>query len=171
MKEIKKIYVTEFKVDASGVNEIGSSWATTGREFERPSITFYNSSNARVDLKNFLNQSMDLNEFYFSREELFFLMKTYLFEIEEYVNYKNESMLTSTNKKINDLYRGSGKLLYFKKGGFDFLVIFFKRWQLEIQPRGAGEDQYGEDIFFVHGIWEGPILEEEMRRKLLNNII
>ncbi|WP_229335679.1 hypothetical protein, partial [Flavobacterium sp. ALJ2] len=51
----------------------------------------------------------------------------------------------------------------------EYLIIEFNRWSSEDQPRGTGEDQLGEDISYIFGIWENPLLTDAIIAKIKNN--
>ncbi|MCY1465826.1 hypothetical protein D9M71_840240 [compost metagenome] len=48
----------------------------------------------------------------------------------------------------------------------EYLMIEFNRWQFDYQPRGAGEDSLGEDVTYILGIWESPLLTDEIIAKI-----
>ncbi|MCC9019400.1 hypothetical protein [Flavobacterium lipolyticum] len=46
------------------------------------------------------------------------------------------------------------------------MMIEFNRWSSEAHPRNAGEDSLGEDVTYIHGIWETPLLTDEIIAKI-----
>ena len=148
------------KLETEGVKHIR-------QELVRPQkIRFKNSLGENIELDTLTSWSKQLNSYYFSRKELEFLSEKYNIKLIENVNYRDELVLTSTNKSKHELYDSSAKIKLFELNTKEYLMIYFKRWQSEVQPRGAGEDTLGEDITYIQGIWEDPLLTDEIITKI-----
>jgi len=96
----------------------------------------------------------------FSKKEFLFLKNTYDFELEEFKDNLYSKL------SINPLYTSPGTIEFIEYQDKEYLIIKFTRWQHDYQPRGAGEDQLGEDITYIHGIWEDPLLTDEVIKKI-----
>ncbi|MDY0986519.1 hypothetical protein SOM12_03775 [Flavobacterium sp. CFBP9031] len=161
MKLIENFYCIQsvnFENDIEGISSIKT-------ELIRPSIKileveYSEKKNYRKRLVGDL--SGDSHE-YFSLEELLFLSKTYGFEIEESIYSKGYyySVL-----KIHKLYDVPGYITLMELDEKEYLMIEFNRWQFDYQPRGAGEDSLGEDVTYILGIWESPLLTDEIIAKI-----
>jgi|GEM_PF-2625354 len=99
----------------------------------------------------------------FTKEEFLFLSETYKFDIAEDSMY--EGYLTSV-LKIHPLYTSSADIIFIEEDDKEYLRIEFNRWEFEYQPRSAGEDSLGENITYVLGFWENPLLTDEIIAKL-----
>ncbi|PIF34226.1 hypothetical protein CLU81_4863 [Flavobacterium sp. 9] len=99
----------------------------------------------------------------FTKEEFLFLSETYKFDIVEHDMY--EGYLTSV-LKIHPLYTSSADIIFIEEDDKEYLRIEFNRWEFEYQPRSAGEDSLGENITYVLGFWENPLLTDEIIAKL-----
>ncbi|MBS7233017.1 hypothetical protein KHA90_18505 [Flavobacterium psychroterrae] len=172
MKLIEKFYCIQTEIFGNGTKNSNGSIVSIKTELLRPSIKILNTngsinlSESKVYRKRLLsNPYTDSNET-FTINELLFLSKTYEFEIEEHFEYKG--YFTSV-LKIHKLYNTSGNIILTEQDGKEYLMIQFTRWQSESQPRSAGEDSLGEDITYVHGIWESPLLTDEIIAKFLGS--
>lgn len=173
MKLIEKFYCIQTEKYGDGSEKvIAEGIAQIKQELIRPSIQFINSngdiisSESRVThVKRLIaNPYVKTNE-YFSKEELLFLSKTYQFEVQESPEY--EGYFTSIMKS-NPLYKSSANIILIEENKKEYLIIEYNRWKLEDQPRSAGEDQLGEDVTYILGIWENPLLTDEIIAKIKN---
>ncbi|MFD1605911.1 hypothetical protein ACFSJW_04845 [Flavobacterium artemisiae] len=163
MKLIENFYCIQsvnFESDVEGISSIKT-------ELIRPSIKILDVeySEKKIYSKRLVSKLSTASDEYFTLDELLFLSKTYGFEIEENVYSKGDyhSVL-----KIHKLYDIPGDITLIELDGNEYLMIGFRRWQFDFQPRGAGEDMLGEDITYIFGIWECPLLTDEIVAKIKN---
>lgn len=161
MKLIENFYCIQsvnFADDTEGISSIKT-------ELVRPSIKLLDVeySEKKTSTKNLVAKSCGASDEDFTLDELLFLSKTYGFEIEEDDNLKGyyKSVL-----KIHKLYDCPGYITLMELDGKKYLRIEFLRWQFDCQPRGAGEDMLGEDITYILGIWESPLLTDQIVAKI-----
>lgn len=165
MIEIKDI---EFYQETNG-QLFYSGQTTTKKELIRPFIKFKNTNGNYVkDWDNQFSRSgfLKVNPFAskFSHHDLVFLAKTYDFKVVQHKKYKEVYTGYITAKDI--LKEELGEYIYIEEEGVNYLMLFFKRWQFSNQPRSAGEDAMGEDVTYIHGIWENPDLPPEIIKKI-----
>jgi len=171
MKVIEKFYCIQTEKLGDGSEKIIEEGIVgIKQELIRPYIRFINENGNIISSQNriihrkrlIVNPFVNTNE-YFNKEELFFLSKTYQFDISEDFEYEGyyNSML-----KNNPLYKKSGDLILIEDNEKEYLLIEFNRWGSESQPRSAGEDSLGEDTTYIHGIWEDPLLTDEIISKI-----
>jgi len=167
MKLIENFYCTQTEIfgGAGGQKIIFEGISSIKTELIRPSIKILDVeySEKKTYTKNLVAKSSVASDEYFTLDELLFLSKTYGFEIEEDDNLKGyyKSVL-----KIHKLYDCPGYITLMELDDKEYLRIEFLRWQFDCQPRGAGEDMLGEDITYILGIWESPLLTHEIAAKL-----
>ena len=172
MKLIEKFYCSQTEIFGDGSAKITEDIVSIKTELVRPSLNFLNSDGSiasSVNRKAYrkrlaANPFIDLNES-FTINELLFLSKTYEFEIEEHSVHKGYFL---SKLKFNSLYTTPGEIIFIEEEGKEYLLIEFNRWSSEKQPRGAGEDQLGEDVTYIVGIWEDPLLTDEIIAKIKN---
>lgn len=100
----------------------------------------------------------------FKAEELYFLANMFGFEV---IKKSNDAKILQA--KITDNPKYSTPILIWVYNTFlqkEYTLIEAYRWQFDYQPRGAGEDQLGEDITYIHGIWENVDLPQNILDKL-----
>lgn len=100
----------------------------------------------------------------FTVEELRFLADKFGFEI---IKKSNDAKILQA--KINDNPKYSTPMLIWVYNTVlqkKYILIEAYRWQFDYQPRSAGEDQLGEDITYIHGIWENADLPQNILDKL-----
>ncbi|TPG43986.1 hypothetical protein EAH81_05400 [Flavobacterium pectinovorum] len=169
MKLIEQFYCIQTEIFGNGSKNINESIASIKTELIRPDIKILdpNGNNLSSERKTYRKQitarPSEYSQESFIIDELLFLSKTYGFEIEEHAIYKG--YYTSV-LKIHKLYDCPGEIILIEHQGKQYIMIEFKRWQFEYQPRGAGEDSYGEDVTYVLGIWENPLLTDEIITKI-----
>jgi hypothetical protein len=145
------------KIIAKGVFKIKE-------ELQRPSIHFVNSQGIIVNSNNkYINR---LEEDPFTKGEMFFFEKNYGVFLRNHL--RSAKYLTSSLNNIHPLYKSSADIILIEDDGKEYLIIEFNRWSTERQPRSAGEDQLGEDITYILGIWENPLLTDEIIAKIKN---
>jgi hypothetical protein len=172
MKLIEQFYCIQTEISGNGSKKIGEGIASIKTELIRPDIKILdaNGNNLSSERKTYRKQitarPSEYSEEFFTINELLFLSKTYGFEIEENAIYKG--YYTSV-LKINKLYDCPGEIILIEHQGKQYIMIEFKRWQYEFQPRGAGEDSLGEDVTYILGIWENPLLTDEIIAKIKLN--
>lgn len=172
MKLIEKFYCIQTEIFGDGSEKIKEGIVSIKTELIRPSIKFLNSDGSIISSKKrrtyrkkiIVNPFVDSNE-YFNINELLFLSKAYGFEIEEHTIHKGYFL---SILKINSLYTTPGEIILIEEEGKEYILIEYNRWNLEIQPRSAAEDQLGEDVTYVLGIWENPLLTDEIIEKIKN---
>ncbi|MCR4030167.1 MULTISPECIES: hypothetical protein [Flavobacterium] len=161
MKLIENFYCIQsvnFEDDTEGINSIKT-------ELIRPSIRILDVeySEKKTFTKQLVANSSTVSNGDFTPEELLFLSKTYGFEIEEHAIHKGYYLSVL---KIHKLYDCPGYITLMELDGKEYLRIDFLRWQFDCQPRGAGEDMLGEDVTYILGIWESPLLTDEIVAKI-----
>lgn len=172
MKLIEKFYCIQTEIFGDGSEKIKEGIVSIKTELIRPSIKFLNSDGSIISSekrktyrkKIIVNPFVDSNE-YFNINELLFLSKAYGFEIEEHTIHKGYFLSVL---KISSLYTTPGEIILIEEEGKEYILIEYNRWNLETQPRSAAEDQLGEDVTFVLGIWENPLLTDEIIVKIKN---
>lgn len=170
MKLIDKFYCIQTEVFGDGSQKHTEGIVSIKTELIRPSIKFLNSDGSIISSeeikiyrkKLIVNPFVKSNE-YFNINELLFLSKTYGFEIEEHVIHKGYFL---SKLKINSLYDAPGEIILIEEMGREYILIEFNRWSSAKQPRSAAEDQLGEDVTFIIGIWEDPLLKDEIITKI-----
>ncbi|WP_347051778.1 hypothetical protein [Flavobacterium olei] len=169
MKLIDNFYCIQTENFGNGTTKNSEGIVSIKTELIRPSIKFLNndgniiSAERKIYSKRLIaNPFIDPHES-FSIDELIFLSKTYGFEIEEHSIHKgyNYSIL-----RINKLYNSPGEIILIEQQGKEYVIIEFKRWASEFQPRSAAEDSLGENITYILGIWESPLLTDEIITKI-----
>lgn len=165
MKLIETFYCIQTEIFGNGTEKSVEGISSIKTELIRPSIKILDVeySEKKTYTKRLVGDLSGSSHEYFSLNELLFLSKTYGFEIEESIYSKGyyHSVL-----KIHKLYDTSGCITLMELDGKEYLIIEFCRWQYECQPRGAGEDSLGEDITYILGIWESPLLTDEIVAKI-----
>lgn len=164
MRLIEEFYCTENEILGNGNEKLLSAGICKIKtELIRPEIFLLLNGNK---IKFNYNFNVALNENLFSQEELFFFEKTY--NIKLIPNKIYPSKLTTDNSFINKLYDTPATITLFEnaESNKNYLLIEFRRWQYDYQPRGAGEDSLGEDVTYIHGIWENPLITDEIFSKI-----
>ncbi|PAM95289.1 hypothetical protein B4N84_08425 [Flavobacterium sp. IR1] len=169
---IEKFYCVQTEIFGDGSEIIKEGIVSIKTELIRPSIKFLNDAGSITSSekrkayrkKIIVNPFVDPNE-YFNINELLFLSKTYGFEIEEHTIHKGYFLSVL---KINLLYTTPGEIILIEEKGKQYILLEFSRWSSEKQPRSAAEDQLGEDITYIVGIWENPLLTDEIITKIKN---
>jgi hypothetical protein len=172
MKLIERFFCVQTEIFGNGSEKTEEGVVSIKTELMRPSIKLMDSNGDVMPSENrvvyrkrlIVNPFVDNGE-YFNKEELLFLSKIYEFDIKEDPTYKG---YFSSVLNINTLYKSSADIILIEDGRNEYLIIEFNRWSLECQPRGAGEDSLGEDITYIHGIWENPLLTDEIIAKIKN---
>lgn len=167
MRLIEEFYCTENEIQGNGSEKLLlAGICKIKSELIRPEIFLLLNGNK---IKFECNFSVAVQENPFTQEELFFFEKTYRVKLATHKIYP--SRLTTDNSFINKLYDLPATIALFtdKESDKNYLLIEFRRWQYDYQPRGAGEDSYGEDVAYVHGIWEDPLLTAEIMAKIKGN--
>jgi len=172
MIPIDKFYCIQTEIFGDGSEKITEDIVSIKTELIRPSIKFINENGAIIssEKKKIYRKKLIVNPFvnsneYFNINELSFLSRTYGFEIEEHAIHKG---YFSSALKINSLYNTPGEIILIEEEAKEYILIEFNRWNLETQPRSAAEDQLGEDITYILGIWENPLLTDEIIEKIKN---
>lgn len=164
MQLIEEFYCTENEIQGNENEKLLSAGICKIKtELLRPEIfLLLNGTNIKFEY----NFSTALRENLFTGEELFFFEKTYSVKLTSTTTYP--SILTTDNSFLNKLYDLPATIALFedKKSHKKYLLIEFRRWQYDYQPRGAGEDSLGEDVTYIHGIWEDPLLTDEILTKI-----
>jgi len=164
MRLIEEFYCTENEIQGNGNEKLLSAGICKIKtELIRPEIFLLLNGNK---IKFNYNFNAVLNENLFSQEELFFFEKTY--NVKLIPNKIYPSKLTTDNSFINKLYNTPATISLFEnaESNKNYLLIEFRRWQYDYQPRGAGEDSLGEDVTYIHGIWENPLITDEIFSKI-----
>lgn len=167
MRVIEDFYGIENEIQGNGnVKLLSEGICKIKTELIRPEIFLLLNGNK---IKFNYNFNVVVNENLFSQKELFFFEKTY--NVKLISNKINASKLTTDNSFINKLYDIPATIALFEneKSNKTYLLIEFRRWQYDYQPRGAGEDSLGEDVTYIHGIWEDPLLTNEIIAKIKDN--
>lgn len=167
MRLIEDFYGIENEIQGNGnVKLLSEGICKIKTELIRPEIFLLLNGNK---IKFNYNFNVVVNENLFSQEELFFFEKTYNLKLISNKIYP--SKLTTDNSFINKLYDIPVTIALFEnvESNKNYLLIEFRRWQYDYQPRGAGEDSLGEDVTYIHGIWEDPLLTNEILAKIKGN--
>jgi hypothetical protein len=171
MKLINQFYCIQRERFGDGSEKIVEEGiVSVKQELKRPMIRLIGENGGITTNKNrnvFVktlraNPNTNSNES-FTKEEFLFLSETYKFDIAEHDRY--EGYLTSV-LKIHPLYTSSADIIFIEEDDKEYLRIEFNRWEFEYQPRSAGEDSLGENITYVLGFWEDPLLTDEIIAKL-----
>ena len=166
MKKIDKFYCIQREVFADGSEKvISEGQCEIEQELMRPEIFFEGESLIKCTARGV---SMDLTfnpnshpNLGFTDHELIFLSDTFDFNISERkTGYKLAKISNDDRFSVVNLVWIATIL---KK---EYIIIESKRWQFNFQPRGAGEDAMGEDVTYIHGIWEKPELPESIMKKI-----
>ncbi|MCJ1807269.1 MULTISPECIES: hypothetical protein [Flavobacterium] len=165
MKKIEEFYCIQTNDAHSSVENQIRGFCTIKQELFRPQIFIDNHSlfdNLNGQRSRPLIFYPDFNfKLYFTESELSYLSKIFDFEILEKENGHKVAKILNDERFSNvDLVWLSTK---FQK---EYIIIESKRWQFDYQPRGAGEDARGEDVTYIHGIWENPELPENIMKKI-----
>lgn len=167
MRLIEGFYGIENEIQGNGnVKLLSEGICKIKTELIRPEIFLLLNGNK---IKFNYNFNVVVNENLFSQEELFFFEKTYNLKLISNKIYP--SKLTTDNSFINKLYDIPATIALFEnvESNKNYLLIEFRRWQYDYQPRGAGEDSLGEDVTYIHGIWEDPLFTNEIIAKIKGN--
>lgn len=159
MKLIENFYCIQSEIFGDGSTNNTEGISSIKTELIRPSIKISNIESA--EKKTYTKRLVADDTF--TINELLFLSKTYGFEIEEHSRYEGYYV---SALKIHKLYNSPGDIILIESGDKEYLMIEFRRWQYEYQPRGAGEDSLGEDVTYILGIWESPLLTDEIIAKI-----
>lgn len=168
MKLIDQFYCIQTERYGDGSEKIVEEGiVSVKQDLKRPLISIIGKNDVRVNRRVFskrliANPYTNANES-FTKEEFLFLSETYKFDIAEHDRY--EGYLTSV-LKIHPLYTSSADIILIEENDKEYLRIEFNRWEFENQPRSAGEDSLGENITYVLGFWENPLLTDEIIAKL-----
>lgn len=170
MRLIDKFFCIQTEIFGDGSQKSTEGVSSIRTELTRPSIRLLNSDGSSIASpyriihrkKLVVNPFVDSNE-YFNKVDFLFLSKTFGFEIEEHPIHKGYFLSVL---KINALYTTPGEIILIEEEGRSYILIEFTRWSSVNKPRGAGEDSLGEDITYVHGIWENSLLTEEIISKI-----
>lgn len=168
MKPIDQFYCIQTERYGDGSEKIVEEGiVSVKQELKRPLIRLNDSiathKNRKVFVKTLRANPDAYSNESFTKEEFLFLSETYKFEIAEHDMY--EGYLTSI-LKIHPLYTSSADIIFIEEDDKEYLRIEFNRWEFECQPRSAGEDSFGENITYVLGFWENPLLTDEIIAKL-----
>ncbi|MFK7061503.1 hypothetical protein V3Q90_15400 [Flavobacterium oreochromis] len=163
MKKIKEFYCIQTNDAHSSMENEIKGVCKVKQELFRPQIfiddysLFENTNNQRSkSLIVYPNHKLS-----FTEEELLYLSEIFDFEIkEDEIGHKSAKISDDTRYAIVDLVWLSTT---FQK---EYIIIDSKRWQFDYQPRSAGEDARGEDVTYIHGIWENPELPENIMKKI-----
>lgn len=167
MRLIEEFYCTENEIQGNGNEKLlPAGIYKIKSELIRPEIFLLLNGN-KIKFKYNFNEILKENPF--SQEELFFFEKVY--NVKLITNKTHLSGLTTDNSFINKLYDLPATIVLFEdaESNKNYLLIEFRRWQYNYQPRGAGEDSLGEDVTYIHGIWENPLLTDEIMAKIRGN--
>lgn len=166
MKLIDKFYCIQKEIFANGIeNIISEGICEIKRELILPEIFIDDHSlfeNAKRQNSKLLTFNPEGNfKLTFTEEELVYLSKVFNFEIiQKESGYKLARITDNQKFTIPTITR---ILTQFEK---EIVLIKTVRWQFDYQPRGASEDARGEDITYIHGIWENPELPESIIKKI-----
>ncbi|WDF65033.1 hypothetical protein [Flavobacterium sp. KACC 22763] len=164
MKLIENFYCIQTEIYGNGTEKLLSEGICKIKtELIRPEIFLLLKEN-KVKVKYNFYQRLKENQF--SKEEMLFFEKHYDVKLAQ--NQISPDKLVSDNSFLNKLYDTAANVVYFEdtESNQKFLLIEFRRWQYNYQPRGAGEDMLGEDITYILGIWESPLLTDEIVSKI-----
>jgi len=166
MESINEFYCVQKEVFGNGSEKIISKGTCkVKQELIRPDI-FINDYSLFSNIKNGFKFRLSYNpngnyKVGFSEKELIDLSEIFEFEIKtKKSGYKFAEIIDDkkyTTVELSWCLTNSGK---------EIVIISSKRWQFDNQPRSAGEDQLGEDIIYIHGIWENPDLPESIINKI-----
>jgi hypothetical protein len=163
MKLIEEFYCTQSQTYGNGSEKILSEgMCKIKTELIRPIIQITNTNGIVVNKKNRFIVRLGMNTF--SKEEMLFFEKNYEVSLSKHVLYPD--YLVSSLNHIHPLYKSDADITFIEDEDKEYLIIEFNRWEHECQPRGAGEDSLGEDTTYVLGIWEDPLLTDEMIAKI-----
>jgi len=170
MKLIEKFYCIQTEIFGDGTEKIIQDIVSIKTELIRPSIEFLNEDGTIISSekrktyrkKLIVNPFVDSNE-YFNITEFLFLSRTYEFEIEEHAIHKGYFLSVL---KMNSLYNTPGEIILIEEEEREYILVEFNRWSSENQPRSAAEDQLGENITYIIGIWQDPLLTDEIIEKI-----
>ncbi|RKR05732.1 hypothetical protein C8C83_5082 [Flavobacterium sp. 90] len=169
MRLIDKFYCIQSERYGDGSTKIiAEEIVSVKQELKRPMISLIGKGDGITSHKNrrFFRKTLSANpNSYesFSEKELLFLSEIYKFDVAEHDIYKG---YFSSVLKIHPLYQSPADLIFIEEDEKKYLRIEFHRWELENQPRSAGEDSLGENITYVLGFWENPLLTDEIIAKI-----
>jgi len=131
-------------------------------ELKSSKINFYNSEGNFIDVnwKKVELYSIKLSGYgdfkhILSIKELEFIAKTYDLK----TTYDKDGDIRATLKHIHPDYF-PGMMKFFEKDGKEYLIISFNR------KSGLYAPQAPPDISYIHGIWENPLLTDEIIAKI-----
>ena len=123
-------------------------------------------SRCRDSIDNQESYTVSLSEKKFEQGELKFLAKTYLFELTRTPDYRDDEYIGLFREDFKyGHFLNPAQIEFIEKEGKEYLVIYFETWK-HGNPRGAAEDQLGEDVTYIYGIWEAPLLTDEIINKI-----
>lgn len=166
MKVIKEFFCIQKEILGNGnENKVSEGVCHIKKELLRPDIYINGYSlfdnidkNISFLLSSHPNRNSNIG---FSEKEFIYLSELLKFDVKLKNNGGKYAMI------IEDERYSSVELdWYLTKQSKEIIIIFSKRWQFENQPRSIVEDQLGEDITYIHGIWENPILPESIKNKI-----
>lgn len=157
MALIEQFYCIQKEVYGDGSEKIISEGiCEIKKELIRPLIKYKN-----FNAKHFIY----LNESNFTKDELLDLSLFLKLPISN--SERNPNRVFISHNLENALYDRISRCVYYKnKQGDMLLIITSNRWQFDNQPRNAAEDYLGEDVTYIHGIWENPDLPENIIKKI-----
>jgi len=158
MALIEQFYCTQKEVYGDGSEKIISEGiCKINKELIRPSIIYKD-----FNVKHFIY----LNESNFTKDELLELSLFLNLPISN--SKRNPNRIFISHNLKNSMYDKISRCIYYKNNQEDILlVITSNRWQFDNQPRNAAEDQLGEDVTYIHGIWENPDLSVNIIKKII----
>ncbi|MNR06337.1 hypothetical protein D3C85_1224060 [compost metagenome] len=162
MKLIEKFYCIQTEIFGDGSEKIKEGIVEIKNELIRPSINFLNSDGISVNQNHKYIARLEQDPF--TKEQMCFFEENYGITLKKHL--RSPEYLTSSLNHIHPLYKSSADLILIDDEGKMFLIIQFNRWGQDFQPRGAGEDSLGEDVYYIHGIWEDPLLTDEIIAKI-----
>ncbi len=101
----------------------------------------------------------------FNLQDLEYISNLFKMQLKDIIFMGRKKTITDLSH-VNELYKSPAYLVYIENKINTYIMIYFQRWSHPSQPRGAGEDQYGEDNTYVHGIWENPKLPFSIQNKI-----
>ncbi len=140
-------------------------------ELRYPAIKFLNSSGKKIDVsdwKSLIRYNIQLNSYYFTKEEMEFLANIYHLKLKKRIDHAGKEQLITTNEKVNELYVNSANFKLIEDDDKEYLIIQFNRFENENQKNSRMWDYYGEPITYIHGIWEAPLLTDKIIEKIKN---
>ncbi|MFD2939042.1 hypothetical protein [Flavobacterium notoginsengisoli] len=164
MELIEEFYCIEREIQGNGNELILSEGINKIKtELIRPEIFLLINGN-KIKFKYSFNKALKENPF--SQEELFFFEKHYGVKLISNTIYTYRFI--TDNSAVNKLYDLPANVALFEdnESNKNYLLIEFRRWQYDYQPRGAGEDSLGEDVTYIYGIWENPFLTDDIIAKI-----